>query len=100
VTDYVLAREADNDLINIYWFTHERWGETQADVYIKGLFEIFSTIGRHPDMGRARPDLSAKVRSFVHKRHVIYYVKMADGIGISRVLHASMDVEHADLFED
>lgn len=100
MTDYVLARDAERDLVNIFWFTHERWGETQAEHYIHGLFESFETIAQHPDIGRVRPELSAKIRSFVHKRHIIYYMKMDEGIGVSRVLHASMDVEQTRLFED
>jgi toxin ParE1/3/4 len=100
VTDYVLSRDADTDLLNIYWFTHERWGEAQAEAYIHGLFESFATIAQHPDIGRSRAELSPQIRSLVHKRHIIYYLKMDEGVGISRVLHVSMDVEHAGLFED
>jgi plasmid stabilization system protein ParE len=44
--------------------------------------------------------LNAKVRSFAHKRHVIYYMALAGEIGISRVLHGSMDVENAGIFAE
>lgn len=96
---YVLAHDADIDLQKIFWFTHERWGESQAELYLNSLFSIFETLAARPEMGRLRGELSATIRSFVHKRHVIYYIQVGDGIGISRVLHGAMDVEHADLFE-
>jgi toxin ParE1/3/4 len=100
VTGYTLANDADADLQNIYWFTHESWGENQAEIYINSLFATFELLSQHPEMGRLRTELATDIRSFVHRRHVIYYLKMADGIGISRVLHGSMDVEEAGLFEN
>jgi toxin ParE1/3/4 len=100
VTGYSLAKDADDDLQNIYWFTHERWGEQQAERYISGLFSTFDKLAQFPEMGRPRSELSAKIRSFAHKRHVIYYFAIVDGIGISRILHGSMDLENAGLFEE
>ncbi len=97
---YLLSKDADADLQNIYWFTHERWGEEQAEIYINGLFAAFEKIAQYPEMGRTRVELNAKIRSFAHKRHIIYYVALKGEIGISRVLHGSMDVENAGLFED
>jgi toxin ParE1/3/4 len=100
VTGYSLAKNADADLQNIYWFTHERWGEKQAERYINGLFSTFEKLAQFPEMGRLRSELSAKIRSFAHKRHVIYYFAMDSEIGISRILHGSMDVENAGLFDE
>ena len=57
-------------------------------------------LAQHPEMGRVRPELNAKIRSFVHKRHLIYFMQNESGIGIARVLHGAMDVEHAGLFDE
>ena len=100
MTSYRLAENADADLQNIYWFTHESWGENQAEIYINGLFSTFELLAQHPDMGRLRMELGKDIRSFVHKRHVIYYIAIDGDIGISRVLHGSMDVENAGLLEE
>lgn len=51
MTGYVLAKEADADLQNIYWFTHERWGENQAELYILSLFSTIEMLAQHPEMG-------------------------------------------------
>lgn len=99
MTEYSLAEDADADLQNIYWFTHESWGENQAEIYINSLFSTFELLTQHPEMGRLRTELAKDIRSFVHKRHVIYYIVMDEEIGISRVLHGSMDVENEQLFE-
>jgi toxin ParE1/3/4 len=100
VTGYILAKDADQDLQNIYWFTLERWGEQQAELYINELFSTFEKLAEFPEMGRMRTELSAKIRSFAHKRHVIYYLVLDGEIGISRVLHGSMDAENAGLFDE
>jgi toxin ParE1/3/4 len=100
VTSYKLAEDADTDLQNIYLYTLENWGEQQAEIYINGLFARFATLASHPEMGRLRTELGKNIRSFVHKRHVVYYIKMTEGVGISRVLHASMDVENSGIFEE
>jgi toxin ParE1/3/4 len=100
VAGYILASEADTDLQNIYWFTHDRWGEKQAAQYIEGLFSTFENLVQYPELGRSRPELNSSVRSFAHKRHVIYYMVIKGEIGIARVLHGSMDVANAGIFEE
>jgi toxin ParE1/3/4 len=75
-------------------------GENQAAQYIDGLFSIFEKLAQYPELGRSRPELNAMIRSFAHKRHVIYYILLDGEIGISRVLHGSMDVENAGIFEE
>jgi plasmid stabilization system protein ParE len=49
-------------------------------------------------MGRLWSELAKDFRSFANKRHVICYLKMVDGIGILRMLHGSMDIDHSGLF--
>ena len=44
-------------------------------------------------MGRARDALSAGVRSMPFERYVIFYVPLADGIDIVRVLHSARDID-------
>jgi toxin ParE1/3/4 len=97
VTSYRLAADADADLQNIYWFTHESWGENQAEIYINSLFATFDLLAQRPEMGRLRTELARDIRSFTHKRHVIYYTNLNAEIGIARVLHVSMDVEQTDI---
>jgi toxin ParE1/3/4 len=100
VSGYNLSKEADSDLETIYLFTHERWGERQAETYINGLFLTFDRLAEFHEMGRARPELSSKLRSLAHKSHVIYYQIMGEVIGISRILHGSMDIENAEFFDE
>ena len=100
MTDFALSQDAEADMENIYWFTFERWGEAQAVGYVESLFQSFATLSRHPEIGKPRVELRTGIKSFPHKRHIIYYMLLPEGVGIARVLHASMDVEHGDLFRD
>jgi toxin ParE1/3/4 len=100
MTAYTISKNADEDLQDIYWFTHERWGEQQAEFYINGLFSTFDKLAQFPEMGRLRAELSAKIRSFAHKRHVIFYVSMERQVGISRVLHGAVDTGNAGFFDE
>ena len=90
---FVLSRDADADLQDIYTYSEDTWGAPQAVNYLAGLFDLFERICRHPFIGRTRPDLGGAIRSLPHGPHVVFYMPWQGGIAILRVLHASMDVE-------
>ena len=48
-----------------------------------------------PQMGRPRDELSTGLRSLPHGRYVVFYVPLADGIEVVRVLHGSRDIDDA-----
>ena len=76
----------------IYRYTRDRWGETQAGVYIAGLFEAFEGIATGKTASRPVPaefDVDGYV--FRYKRHFVYWKTLGDGsIGIVTVLHERM----------
>jgi len=45
---YRLSNEAKEDLMRIYRYGVEKFGETQADKYFDSFFEHFDTITMHP----------------------------------------------------
>lgn len=93
MTGYVLSRDAEADLINIWDWTVDTWSEQQADRYIRGIYRSFETIARNPRMGRIRSELREDIRSFAHQSHVIFYVATDEGVAVVRVLHGASDVE-------
>lgn len=46
-----------------------------------------------PLMGRERPELGSRLRSFPSGRYVIFYVPEEDAVQVVRVLHGARDVE-------
>jgi toxin ParE1/3/4 len=89
---YKLTPEAENDLIEIYLYGFQNFGEAQAENYFSELEEVFRMLGETPLICRERLEFSPPVRIHPHGRHLIVYVIDTDRILIVRVLHHSMDV--------
>lgn len=76
----------------IYRYTREHWGETQADTYILGLFDAFEDIATGVAASRPVPaEFEVDGYVFRYKRHFVYWKTLEDGmIGIVTVLHERM----------
>ena len=89
-----LTRSAQADLKSIARFTQERWGVRQRNSYLKEVDQVFRTLTKNPEMGRACDEVREGYRKFPHGSHVIYYKQQdADLLLIVRILHATMDVD-------
>ena len=82
---------AETDLIEIWVYTYERWGEEQAEGYLAQLEEGINQLRRFPEQGRRRDDVRKGYRSLRIHRHTVYYTVTASSIQIIRVLHEKMD---------
>jgi toxin ParE1/3/4 len=83
---------ASHRLDQIYAYTRDRWGEAQAERYIRGLFERFESIAAHRFLWRPIPAESG-VDGFVcrSERHFVYWKVLPDGsVGIVTILHERM----------
>lgn len=79
-------------LEDIYRYSASRWGEAQAERYIRGLFVRFEDIAARRLPWRPVP-AEFGVVGFVtrYERHLIYWRELADGgVGIVTVLHERM----------
>lgn len=93
MSDFILSPEADGDLQDIFLFTRETWGESQAERYLRGLYDTFQLLADHPGIGRIRPELNAKIRSFPYQRHIIFIMQVEERTAIVRVVHGSRDID-------
>ena len=82
---------AEADLIDIWSYTCERWGERQADRYLQALHDALTRLANDPTSGRDRSALRAGYRSLTIERHVIFYTCTEAELRVRRVLHAMMD---------
>jgi toxin ParE1/3/4 len=96
--NYILSLNAEEDLVDIYDYSLDEWGEAQADRYIQGLYASFALAGAKPLAGRIRQELGDGIRSRLYQRHVIFYVEWNGGIAIIRVFHQARDIDE-ELFE-
>jgi len=80
--------QVEQDLIEIWLYTAERWGEAQADAYLRKIEKGFASI----KAGRA---LLRKLADPVHfvrcEHHIIFVLTEGDPMVIA-VLHEKMDL--------
>ena len=88
---FLLTREAEADVIDIYRYSVENFGETQADTYHDGLSDCFRLLADTPLIGRDYGFLRLGLRRYEHASHSVYYRLTDTGLLILRVLHRRMD---------
>ena len=71
--NYVLSKEADEDLIRIHEFGVYKFGETQADKYFLAFFEQFKVIVKNPYLYPSVDYLNVGIRRCVCGVDSIYY---------------------------
>ena len=92
MANFLIQRAAGFRLDDIYRYTKDRWGKSQADRYINGLFERFQSIADQAAFSKPIPAI-LEVNGFVsrYENHYIYWKYLDDGnIGIVMVLHERM----------
>jgi toxin ParE1/3/4 len=92
---YELSPAADADLVKIYRYTEQTYGEAQAGRYLDDLEKAFEDLAANPLSGRARHELRKGLRSLVKNSHLIFYRPLKDRIRIVRVLAMTQDMERA-----
>ena len=67
--------------------------EVRADAFVATIDAKFQTLAKQPGIGRMRDELATGLRSLPIGRYVIFYLSLADGIEIIRVLHGARDID-------
>ena len=88
-----LTPRAAADLNRIAAYTLEKWGRRQTTAYLEALNDRFVWLAEYPDIGRARPEILPKLRSFREGSHIIFYRMRASVLEIIGVPHMSMDID-------
>ena len=70
--NYRLSVEAKADLIRIYRYGFETYGEARADQYFRDLIERFELLAEQPKMYPAADEIGVGVRKSVCGRDTIY----------------------------
>lgn len=88
-----VQRAAALRLDNIYRYTRERWGQQQAERYIRGLFQAAQELVSNQTQSRPVPAEFGIPDGyfFRYQRHFVYWRWLSNGdIGIVTVLHERM----------
>jgi toxin ParE1/3/4 len=89
-----LSRQAEADLNEIWdYIGIQQDRPLTATRVIERLYEALVTLSQSPLLGEACPQIRANLRRFVVTSWVIYYVPLADGVEIERIIHGARHVE-------
>lgn len=86
-----LSPLAKRDLVDIWVFGAEMWGEARADVYLDGLRDRMKWLTLHTSLWRPREDIASALFSYPHESHVLFFRKTDQSLEIARILHERMD---------
>lgn len=81
-----ITQRAERDLRDIYRYTYQTFGESQAAKYLRELDRVFGLLADNPRMGRF---YEGKTHQFVHGKHIIIYRIATDHIVIGRIFHGA-----------
>lgn len=85
-----LTAKADQDLVEIYLFTAERYGIAQAERYRESMAKALESLADNPGLGRSADALRPGLRRHEHLQHVVFYRAGPDGVLIITILHRAM----------
>ena len=90
---------AEDRLIEIWNYTLEKWGEAQADRYVRTLVGFIESLGSQRQLWRAVKNVRG-VWDVRHEHHFLFFRELSGGvIGVITILHENMDLP-ARLKED
>ena len=95
----ILSERAKEDLLEIYLYTLETWGEDQLPTYQNLMETAMQRIARNPFTpgSKALEEISQGCRTFRCGKHTLIYRVQSSQVAIARILHESMDVSrHID----
>jgi toxin ParE1/3/4 len=93
LTSVVLSRPAAADLEDILDYSIAAHGRETAEAYLRAIDAVLSRLKDHAELGMARSDIRAGLRSLSAGEHRIYYLHRRGSVFVARILHKSMDVE-------
>lgn len=81
---------AEEDLLDIWQYSYNKWGADKAVEYLMQLDSGMQKLTSNPMLGKSRNTVRLGYRSIQINRHVIYYKTTDRNIDIIRVLHERM----------
>ena len=84
---------ANEDLINIWLYGNENWGERLADDYLFELDSNMQTLRQNPQRYPEHKGVTPPFRLMPFRSHLVIYEIQNTSINILRVLQKNMDTE-------
>lgn len=91
MANVLVSPRADLDLAEIWAYIADD-NESAADDLLALIETKFQELARRPRLGRLRSEFAEDIRSFPIGKYVIFYLPIAHGIEVVRVLHGARDI--------
>lgn len=91
---YRLTPAAKSDLIEIWNYSVETWGEKRAENYLLEIEAKLEQLASNPKFGKQRPEISLGYYSFPVGKHVFFFLQSDKYIDIIGILHGRMDIKN------
>lgn len=88
---YKLSTKSEIDLSEMYEFGISEFGLLKAQTYFYEMHEVLQLLANNAALGRDSSEFIPMLRRFAFKAHTIFYLAIADGIFIVRVLSQRID---------
>ncbi len=90
---YRVTPRARADLDRIWDYTIERWGNDQAERYLRLVAGVFELIAADPGRGTRCEELRPGYRRVAAGAHIVFFRQTGEAIEIVRILHQRMDFD-------
>ena len=91
--EFVFSKKALSDLEQIWLYSAERWGVSQADRYYQLILDEINYICKNIHSGKSMDHVRKGYRATKVKSHLIFYRVVKNTVEVVRILHEGMDVE-------
>ena len=81
---YELSRKAESDFIEIWNYTFDTWGESQADRYTSDLKRTCNELANNPQIARSVAEIKSGYLKYRVGKHYLYFRETESGIEIIR----------------
>jgi toxin ParE1/3/4 len=86
------TRHAREDLFDIWLYIAARHSDAFADAIYDRIEESCARLARHPQLGRARPEIAPEARALVIERWLALYRLTDHGAQIVRIVDGARDL--------
>jgi toxin ParE1/3/4 len=91
VTTYRFTEKAAEDLVGIWVYTEDAWGEKRADRYLEELYSCCERVANGAVGSKPAPGISG-IFSFRCRHHYLFFVRDGQTTIFIAVLHEHMDL--------
>ncbi|OQD43415.1 type II toxin-antitoxin system RelE/ParE family toxin [Flavobacterium sp. ASW18X] len=89
---FLLTKDADSDLDEIFDYSEAEFGFNKAVKYLSDFENLFEQLVKNPNLGRERNEIKKGIYSIIENEHIVFYEIHENHILIARVLHGRKDI--------